>query len=173
MRNYPEITKMKRILIIGCCGAGKTTLALELGNRLKIPVHHLDQLWWLPGWKEDSPENFDAKLAGILKEDRWIIDGNYNRTLPERLKYADTVIFLDYSRLRCIHQVLKRTLRFHGTARADMTPGCPERFDREFLRYVWHYNRDMRPRVECALKDFPGNVFRFKSPRQVTAFYSA
>lgn len=161
---------MKRILVIGCCGAGKTTLAKELGARLDLPVHHLDRLWWLPGWVENSREVFDAKLAEILKTDRWVIDGNYNRTLPERLKYADTVIVLDYSRAVCMYRTLKRIVRFHGKARPDMADGCPERLDGQFLRCVWNFNRDMRPRLEAALDGFPGERIRLKTPRETDAF---
>jgi len=161
---------MKRILVIGCSGAGKTTLAKELGERLALPVHHLDRLWWRPGWVEGSCEAFDAKLAEILKTDRWVIDGNYNRTLPERLNYADTVIVLDYSRTLCMYRTLKRILRFYGSARPDMADGCPERFDGQFLRYVWNFNRDMRPRLEAALDGFPGELVRLKTPRETAAF---
>ena len=161
---------MKRILIVGCSGAGKTTLARELGKRLELPVHHLDRLWWLPGWVQESRENFDAKLAEILKTDRWIIDGDYSRTLPERLKYADTVILLGYSRTLCLFRALKRISRFRGAVRPDMTDGCPERLDWEFLRYVWNFNRDMRPRVEAALESFSGELIRLKTPRETDAF---
>ena len=135
-----------------------------------LPVHYLDQLWWLPGWVEDSCENFDAKLAKILKTDAWILDGNYNRTLPERLKYADTVIFLDYPRILCLLRALKRVIRFHGTVRPDMSGGCPERFDGEFLRYVWNFNRDMRPQVEAALEKFPGEIIHLKTAGETAAF---
>ena len=161
---------MKRILVIGCCGAGKTTLAEGLGTRLALPVHHLDRLWWLPGWVENSGEVFDAKLAEILTTDRWVIDGNYSRTLPERLKYADTVIILDYSRAVCMYRTLKRIVRFHGKVRPDMAAGCPERFDGQFLRYIWNFNRDMRPRLEAALDGFPGETIRLKTPRETAAF---
>lgn len=161
---------MTRVLIIGCSGTGKTTLAKEFGTRLELPVHHLDRLWWLPGWVHDSRENFDVKLAEIQKTDKWIIDGDYSRTLPERLKYADTVIFLDYSRTLCLYRALKRLFHFHGSVRSDMANGCPERFDWEFLRYVWNFNRDMRPRVETGLAGFPGEIVRLKTPRETDAF---
>ena len=83
---------MHRILIIGCCGAGKTTLARELGARLGLEPVHLDWLWWRPGWRERGREEFDAELAELLRRPEWILDGNFQRTLPERLKFADTVI---------------------------------------------------------------------------------
>lgn len=165
MMNHGELGF--RILVVGCCGAGKTTLALSLGRELSLPVFHLDQLWWCPGWEENSIENFDWKLQEILQQKQWIIDGNYHRTLAERLKYADTVIFLDYPRRICLWRALKRIFRFHGRTRADMTPGCPERLDWEFLRYIWHFPRDMSPRIEVALAGYPGRVIRLRHPGEI------
>ncbi len=163
---------MKRILLIGCCGAGKTTAALELGRKFNFPVYHLDKLWWLPGWREKSREEFDAELTRILRLDSWIIDGNYARTLPERLKYADTVIFLKYSRTRCLWRVFKRFLQYYGgRVRADVLDGCPERLDGEFIRFIWNYNRDILPRVQNALNERPEvRVLTFTSPAELRVF---
>lgn len=161
---------MKRILIIGCSGAGKTTLALELGKRLCLPVHHLDQLWWQPGWVQDSRDNFDRKLAELLHSESWVIDGDYNRTVRERLRYADTVIWLDYHRMRCVARVLRRTLRLYGRSRPDMPERCPERFDWTFLRYVWNYNRDTRPKLAAAVADFRGKIFVMRTPSQTAVW---
>ncbi len=144
---------MKRILIVGCCGAGKTTIALQLGDILGIPVHHLDRLWWLPGWQEDSPANFDRKLSEILNEPQWIIDGNYKRTLSKRLEYADTVIWMRGSRWRCLWRILKRRLQYHKKSRNDIGPGCPERLDWDFLKYVWNYNTVTDPLMVNILND--------------------
>jgi adenylate kinase family enzyme len=95
-------------VIPGNSGAGKTTLALQLQQKLNLPLYHLDQLWWLPGWKEDTRENFDRKLAEILRKDSWIIDGEYIRTPAERLKFADTAILPDYPSILCLWRALKR-----------------------------------------------------------------
>ena len=137
---------MERVIIIGCGGAGKSTLARKLGEVLDLPVVHLDKLFWKPGWVETSREEFDALLAQELAKDRWIMDGNFNRTMPERIARCDTVIYLDFSRFACLLGVLKRVLTTYGTVRPDMGEGCPERIDFEFLKWVWNYNKDKRER---------------------------
>lgn len=135
---------MERVLIIGCGGAGKSTLARQLGEKLNIPVVHLDKLFWKPGWVESSKEEIDEKIRMEMAKPQWIMDGNYNRTLPQRVQYCDTVIYLDFSRFACIRGVLKRVITTYGTVRPDMGEGCPERFDLEFLKWVWNYNKDKR-----------------------------
>ena len=137
---------MERILIIGCGGAGKSTLARQLGKKLGLPVVHLDKLFWHPGWVESSKEEIDAKIHAEMAKPQWIMDGNYNRTLPERVKHCDTILYLDFSRVACILGVLKRIITTYGTVRPDMGEGCPERFDLEFLKWVWNYNKDKRER---------------------------
>ena len=135
---------MERIIIIGCGGAGKSTLARKLGEVLDLPVVHLDKLFWKPNWVEKSNEEFDALLAQELAKDRWIMDGNFNRTMPERIKRCDTIIYLDFSRFACLTGVLKRIITTYGTVRPDMGEGCPERIDLEFLKWVWNFNKNKR-----------------------------
>lgn len=144
---------MERILIIGCGGAGKSTLARQLGEKLELPVVHLDKLFWKPGWVEESSEEFDRKLAIELEKTRWIMDGNFNRTMPQRLSKCDTIIYLDFSRWACLWGVAKRIITTYGTVRPDMGEGCPERLDLNFLRWVWNYNRDKRQRNYCLLNE--------------------
>ena len=93
---------MEKVLIIGSPGAGKSMLAFELSVKTGLPLVHLDKLWWQAGWIESDREDFDARLAEELEKPRWIIDGNYSRTLPMRLSGCDTVIFLDFPRLTCL-----------------------------------------------------------------------
>ena len=147
---------MERILIIGCGGAGKSTLARQLGDKLDLPVVHLDKLFWKPGWVESSREEIDEKIFAELQKPRWIMDGNYNRTLPERLNYCDSVIYMDFSRLACLMGVAKRILTTYGTVRPDMGEGCPERFDLDFLKWVWNFNQKNRERYYRLLQDAEG-----------------
>lgn len=87
---------MERMLVIGPCGAGKSTLAVDLGRRLRLPVFHMDQLNWQPGWNESSKDEIAAKLRDIVATERWLIDGTYGGTLAPRLERADCVVYLDF-----------------------------------------------------------------------------
>ena len=144
---------MERIIIIGCGGSGKSTLARALGEKTGLPVVHLDKLFWKPGWVESTRDEIDAKIQMEMEKPRWIMDGNYNRTMAERIRHCDTVIYLDFSRMACVFGVLKRVITTYGTVRPDMGEGCPERFDWKFLQWVWNYNREKRERNYRLLKE--------------------
>lgn len=143
---------MQRILIVGSGGAGKSTLARSLAKVLDIDVIHLDSLYWKPGWIESEESEWRARLQSELARDSWIIDGNYSRTLPERVDACDTVIFLDFPRIVCLWRVLKRVVRHYGRTRPDMPEGCPERLDFVFLVWVWNYPKRTRQGVLSLLE---------------------
>ena len=164
---------MNRVLIIGCGGSGKSTLARALGEITGLPVVHLDKLFWKPGWVESSREEIDGVIRREIGKGRWIIDGNYNRTLPQRLERCDSVIYLDFSRLACLLGVAKRILTTRGTVRPDMGEGCPERFDLDFLKWVWNFNKNKRQRYYEMLNALENKqVYILKSRREVKAFLS-
>ena len=127
---------MERILIIGCSCSGKSTLARAMGEKLGLPVVHLDQLWWREGWENVSIEEFDRKLERVLTRDSWIMDGNYARTMDARIARCDSLIYLDFSRWACLWGMVQRVFRNYGKVRPDMSPGCPERFDWEFVKWI-------------------------------------
>ena len=135
---------MERILIIGCSGSGKSRLARELKEKLGLPLIHLDQLWHKEGWRHITREEFDSRLAMAMNMDRWIIDGNYSRTIPQRLPKCDTIIYLDFERWECLLGVAQRILTYRGKVRPDMAEGCPERFDWEFIKFIWNFNKNNR-----------------------------
>ena len=136
--------KSERIMIIGCGGSGKSTLARNLGKKMNIPIVHLDKLFWRSGWTSISNEEFDVFLHDELKKECWIIEGNFNRTIQNRLERCDTVIYLDYSRITCLLGVLKRVIKNYGKTRSDMGDNCPEKFDLEFLKWIWTFNKKHR-----------------------------
>jgi adenylate kinase family enzyme len=162
---------MERIIIIGCGGAGKSTLARQLGDKLSLPVVHLDKLFWLPGWVEMEKDAFDALLLEEMAKEKWIMDGNFNRTMSQRLERCDTVIYLDFSRFACLMGVLKRVITTYGKERPDMGEGCPERIDFEFLKWVWDFNKNKRERYYKMLNEAEGKqTIVLKNRRMVKRF---
>lgn len=136
---------MKKIAIIGSGGSGKTTLALTLGKELGLPVYHLDKLYWKPGWTKTPNNQWASIQKELCEKESWIIDGNYKSTLDIRLTACDTVIFLDVNRFICIYRAIKRTLA--NKTRPDMAEGCEERFDFEFMKFLWDYPNKTRPQI--------------------------
>lgn len=135
---------MERIIIIGCPGSGKSTLARALGEALDLPVVHLDRLWWKSGWKNVTQAEFDSRLAMALNMDNWIIDGNYSRTMEARLQKCDTIIYLDFNRWQCLWGFFQRVLTQGRTPRKDLTEGCRERIEWDFVKFIWNFNKNNR-----------------------------
>ena len=136
---------MKRVLVIGSGGAGKSTFARELGAVLNLPVIHLDQAYWKAGWEKPSKAEWARTVDQLIAQHEWIMDGNFGGTLPQRLRRADAIILLDISRWICLWRVGKRLVKYRGRHRPDVPPGCHERFDREFIRWIWNYPSRSRP----------------------------
>jgi adenylate kinase family enzyme len=163
---------MQRVLIIGPCGAGKSTLAQRLGPILDLPVIHLDALNWQPGWVMSPDEVFRSRMLDVLCRPQWIIDGNYGGSVHVRIAHADTVIFLDFPRWRCMGRVLRRVWTYAGTTRPDMGVGCPEKFDWEFMDFVWHWFESGRARLLARIAAMPRDkrLIVLRTPEDVERF---
>lgn len=138
---------------MGSGGSGKSTFSRELGRLTGIPVTHLDREYWRPGWEETPKEEWKDRVAAMLAAESWIMDGNFGGTRAMRMRAADTIIFLDLPRRVCLYRVLKRTLKYYGKSRPDMTEGCNERLDLEFIGWVWSYRHRSRKRLLAELEN--------------------
>lgn len=139
---------MKRVMIIGGSGSGKSTLARQVGARTGLPVVHMDNLFWRPGWVMDDEDAFRGRVDDAIAQDAWVMDGNYSRTWPDRLQRADTLVFLDMPTWLRLWRVIRRTLIHYGRTRPDLAPDCPERIDLGFIfGWVTQYRRTGRPRA--------------------------
>lgn len=158
---------MERVIVIGCPGAGKSTFARALHRATGLPLYYLDRIWHKPDRTTVSPEEFDAALARIVKQPRWIIDGNYLRTMEMRLERCDTVFFLDYPLELCLEGAAARI----GSARPDM-PWIETEFDPEFRGWIEDFSKTQLPRMQQLLADFEqrGTVIRFGSRPQASAW---
>ncbi len=138
---------MKRVMIVGLPGSGKSWLARRMGVRTGLPVHHMDRVHWLPGW---VARERDAKIAlahDIESSDRWILEGYFSATFSHRLSRADTLVILDMPFPLRVWRVFRRTLTGYGKTRAELPENCPERFDAEFWSYIWRTRNLARRRI--------------------------
>ena len=162
---------MERIMIIGCGGSGKSTLARQLGEKTGLSVVHLDKLFWRPGWVNLTREEFDVVHNAAIEEKKWILDGNFDRTMEPRIRRCDTVVYLDFSRMACLCGVMKRILTTYGKVRPDMGDGCPERFDLAFLQWVWNFNKNKREKNYRLLEQYgEKRIYILKNRKQVKEF---
>ena len=160
----------QRILVIGSPGAGKSTFAKELSKIIGIPVYHLDKVYWLPNFEKPNEDDFINKVDEIITKDEWIIDGNYGSTLEKRLSRATLVFFLDYSKYLCVKSVLKRIKQYENIQRDDITEGCIETYDPEFLEWVWSFPELYRPRIIDLLSKYDVKVISFKTREEASHY---
>ena len=151
---------MDKIIVIGCSGAGKSTFARELRDLTGLPLIYLDRMWHKEDRTTVTREEFDSSLAEVLAGDRWIIDGNYIRTLETRLQHCDTVFFLNYPTELCLEGATARV----GTVREDM-PWVEAEFDPEFRQYILDFSKEQVPEI-CKLLD------EYKNGRKIMIFHS-
>ncbi len=145
----------RRIAVLGSGGAGKSTVARAIAARVGLPLHHLDRLYWLPGWQATPDPDWEALQRELVREERWMVDGNYSRTLAIRLDRADGVLLLDLPRRVCLWRAFWRSMRLYGKVRPDLGAGCPEHFDLEFLAWIWAFPRRTRGKLLAAKRAAP------------------
>jgi adenylate kinase family enzyme len=163
---------VRRVLIIGNSGGGKSTLARRLGEKLGLPVIHLDVLFWKPGWVESDRDDYRARVMAALEAPAWICDGQFTSTFHLRMPMADTIVWIDQPRALCLFRAIWRAVTYRKGGRPDMAEGCREKIDFEFYRYIWTFDRKVKPEIEAALAAYGGHadVRRLSSDREIAAF---
>lgn len=153
-----DIKSFKRIIIIGNSGSGKSWLGRRLAEITGLPLVHLDNEYWKPGWEKTPRGEWIEKQKTIMSSGKWIIDGNYNSTLEMRFDAADLVIFLDINRIVCIISAFMR----HGRKRPDLPDYLEEKIDSEFLEFcgfIWAYNKTGKAKILALHDANPGKSF--------------
>lgn len=140
---------MKRVIVIGSPGAGKSTFSRQLRDRTRLPLYYLDRIWHLPDRTTITKDEFDEKLSEIVKKESWIIDGNYGRTMEMRLKYCDTVFLLDYPLDVCLDGAKARV----GVQREEL-PWMEEELDEEFRQWIVDFPKTELPQIYELLKQY-------------------
>ena len=157
---------MKKVIVIGCPGSGKSTVSRALHNKTGIPLYHLDMMYWNADKTTVEKSVFLERLSTVLEKDKWIIDGNYGSTMELRMAACDTVIFLDYPLDVCLDGINER----RGKPRSDM-PWIETEEDAEFIEFIRNYNEQQKPKVLELLKKYSDkNIIILESREQADAF---
>lgn len=158
---------MKRILVIGCPGAGKTYFAKRLGEKINLPIIHMDNLYWRKDKTSLNDEELKEKLLPYLKEETWIIDGNYHQNLALRLDYATDVYFLKMPRDECIEGILERI----DQPRDDIPWIETKKDAAELIAWTLDYEERTKKDEDALLKKYPHlRVYTFYSRQEVNAY---
>lgn len=164
---------MKRVLLVGSPGAGKSTFARKLSLITGLPIIHLDRYYndKKLGYVDDEVK-WTAFIAQLIAEDEWIIDGNYSGSLEMRLARADRVFVFEYPRWRALLGLARRRLEYHTNVRTDMPDGWRERLDLRFLIYVWKFRKRYKTSKSYSVlsKVDPQKIVTFKRPADVRAY---
>jgi adenylate kinase family enzyme len=167
---------MRRIIVVGCPGSGKTSLALKLGRKLGLPVVHLDVLYWRPAWKASDKASFRVRVADAIAGEGWVVDGSFSGLAFDLIvARADTLIVIERSRWLCLWRIAWRSAFDRDGTRPDLPEGCPELFDGNLMREVWRYNADRRPRIEAERLEYGAEVpvVRLSNDREIEVFLDA
>lgn len=170
------MNSIKRIAIIGNAGSGKSVLAQKLHTRTKLPLYHLDKYFWQPGWQHPNLEEYKKIHDALCDKEAWIIEGMNFRCLEYRLQRAELIIFLDIPRYICIWQVIKRTWKYYGKETPSSAPGCAERFNWKFVKFlvwIWNFPNYLADRKALELlKKYADQkkIYRLKSKKEIDEF---
>lgn len=156
---------MKKVLVIGCAGSGKSTFARKLSAKTGLPLVYLDMIWHRPDGSNIGREAFLDCLKPIVARDAWILDGNYAASLPYRLSYCDTVFYFDFPTEVCLAGAMARI----GKPREDM-PWVDKEMDETFRQWILNFNTDEKPKVEASLANCNARVIVFHSREESNHF---
>lgn len=164
---------MRRIIVVGSQGSGKTRLARDLGRKLGLPVVHLDVLYWRPRWKASDKASFRTRIAEAIANDAWVVDGSFSGLAFDlTIARADVLVVIDRPRWLCQWRILWRSAFDRDTARPDLPDGCQEQFDWKLMKEAWRYDTERGPVIEAERRQYGPDVpvVRLRRNRDIQGF---
>lgn len=161
---------IRRVVVMGPPGSGKSSLARTIGDQLDLPVVHFDQLHRGPGWVERPAAEFHAAIDSAVGENEWVIDGNHFGRSRDRLERAELIVLLDLPRRITLPRLIRRIVGNYGRVRPDSAPGCPERLDLGFLYYCWRWPATKYRRWMVLVGPYAAKTVHLRSTAAVAQF---
>jgi adenylate kinase family enzyme len=164
---------MRRIIVVGSQGSGKTSLSRNLGRRLGLPVVHLDVLYWQPGWQPSDTASFRVRVTEAISREAWVVDGSFSGLAFDlTLARADLLVVIDRPRWLCQWRILWRSAFDRDTTRPDLPEGCPEQFDWKLMKEAWRYEVERAPVIEAERVQYGPDVpvVRLRRDRDIANF---
>lgn len=169
--NQIRNSKIDKISIIGGPGTGKSTLANNLGKKLKLPVYHIDSFHYAENWQMRDANERDTMIMDKIKEPQWIMDGTYKTTLESRIDKSDLIIFLNYSTFAKLKGIFMRYFKRRGKEKPDI-PGCKEQMNWEFMKFTFFWNRNKKKFIQEILKKKESKkIMIFKNRKELNQWY--
>ncbi|XMB86508.1 GTPase [Mycoplasmatota bacterium WC44] len=164
---------MRKIIIIGCPGSGKSTLSKELRDILRYPLLHLDKIYHISNTEHITRDELKAQINEFdKKHENWIIDGNYLSTMEFRIQLADTIILFNIDTNICLDNVINRAKMYKGKSRSDMAEGFTENLEEEFLDFVRSFRSDIMPEIDKLISKYDKKVIRINNYQEKKQFLS-
>ncbi|MBM3513459.1 MAG: hypothetical protein FJX59_07060 [Alphaproteobacteria bacterium] len=162
----------RRLLVVGSPASGKSAVARRLGQLSKVPIHHLDALYYRPGWVDQNEQTWRDKVEEITASDEWVMDGNFLDSLDARAARAEAIIWLDYDRFETMRRVAARMVLPQPLPRPDIADGCVESWNVDFLIHAWKFFDTGRFRLETLTASLPKTkaVLRVTRPKDLDFF---
>lgn len=148
----------RRLLVVGSPASGKSGVAQRLGILSKVPVHHLDALYYRPGWVDQNEERWRGAIDSLTSGEEWVMDGNFFDSLEHRAARAEGIVWLDYDRVETLRRVTARMILPQPSPRADLPEGCHESWSVDFLIYAWKFFDIQRIRLEQIIASLPRSI---------------
>ena len=147
-------------------------MARAIGGITELPVEHIDQIHWQPGWQERSPSEKVRLSRQVHARQQWIFEGGLSATWDERVSRADMLIWLNFPLWFRAFRVIRRTMTHHGQTRVDLPADCPERFNWEFTSWIWNTRHSGRLKMQRFYDQTPPDTVKHQlcTPSQVTRF---
>jgi adenylate kinase family enzyme len=151
---------MKKIMIFGRPGSGKSKFAYKLSKHLELPIYHLGKYFFVSGWAERNPDDFRGILNTMVNKGAWIIDGNSTRSLETRWQAADLVVYFNYNRFLCLFRLFKRRFGWSTkTSVHDRAPNCPKILRLRLVKYMWTFDRRVSQSIADLTSKYPDVTF--------------